>query len=397
MQKEKTIQFWNDFYSSSITSSSSRKESNPSSSSSAAAKDFDEEEEKVPVKEWILQPTTDLLHTIHNHYSAMVKKHHNDLRIQQQQYDFSMLEIGCGTSIFGLTLWEYLLKQSSLSVSSLSSSLHTPSFIYHATDVSPVCIQQNRLRDDSRIVHTLQQTIVHKDDCHHHSFQYNHLDILHPHDSSTRQLGTKQYQFIIDKGCLDTFLFRTKSKLTSCSSTLEEEEDNHVDQKEKTYNLMTHLLHNIHSLLIDDNDHTYCGKYIIFSARSKIKPIRDFNGFSSVQKIKLDASSGVSFGDLDGMGRNHLNDHTHAVYMYICTKNCNYRVETSNVFSSLSNHTSSTTSTDTTTTDDDESCKQCQISFHDFRNGEDMVYKGKKYWYRRWKGHLLHCKDYCKT
>jgi hypothetical protein len=387
MQKEKTIQFWNDFYQTEeeLKGTESKRQ----------------EEEQTLSKEWILQPTTKLLHTIQNQCNTILKKQqplHNsgtttnnssgssissDPTMIQQSLVFSMLEIGCGTSMFGLTLWEYLLSNPSTSSSTaLSSSI----LQYHATDVSQVCIQQNRLRDEARILYTLQKVQSNiatssfsssKDSKNHpqHSFQYKHLDILYPDNHHDEQ----QYHLILDKGCLDTFLFRTKSKATSCTKDVNQDQT-----------LMTCFFHNIHSLLMDNDDnddhhHTHGGKYILFSPRSKIKQVRDFNGFSSVQKIKLDASSsGVAFGDLDGT-RKDTNSSKHAVYMYVCTKNSHYVVGKSNVFSSV-------TSGDGCHYNEDDTCTKCHLSFHNFRNGENMVYKGKKYWYRRWKGHLMHCK-----
>jgi len=57
---------------------------------------------------------------------------------------------------------------------------------------------------------------------------------------------------------------------------------------------------------------------IIFSPRSKIRTVRDFIGFTSVERIKLD-SNDVVLGDLDGeAGEKEENK---VVYMHVCTKN----------------------------------------------------------------------------
>lgn len=362
MQKEKTIQFWNDYY---------RNEESKNDSTAST-----QQKNKNNKKEWIVEPTTELLHTIQTHCNILFQK--DPL---QQHNEISILEIGCGTSIFGLTLWEYLLlllKQ--------SSSLSPMSIQYHATDVSPVCIQQNKLRDDARILHILQSIQSTQEDTanHNHSFQYHLLDILNPlydkNDSMTR-VRMKQYHLILDKGCLDTFLFRTKSKLSSCSTSgsSTSSSNSSTNDTERDETLMTRFFHNVHSLLMDDNEN---GKYILFSPRSKIKQVRDFNGFSSVQKIKLDtSSSGISFGDLDGKGKD-INHSKHAVYMYICTKNSHYSIGKGDAFSSFvetnrcngGSCSSSSSPTETRKSPkEDESCTKCQISFYDFRNGENMV------------------------
>ena len=377
MQKEKTIQFWNDYY---------RNEESKRDSFTTNNQPQEQQREEITLqnnnKEWIVQPTIKLLHTIHSHCNVFFQTD------PQQPNVVSMLEIGCGTSIFGLTLWEYLLLKQSSSLSSV------PAIQYHATDVSPVCIQQNRLRDDARILHILQS--IQSTQHHHHSFQYHLIDILNPlydttnhnNDSMTR-VRTK-YHLILDKGCLDTFLFRSKSKLSSYTNDTEHQEET----------LMTRFFHNVHSLLMDDTDDDgHCnGKYILFSPRSKIKQVRDFNGFSSVQKIKLDtSSSGIAFGDLDGK-RNDTDHCHHAVYMYICTKNSHYTIGKGDAFSSfaetnrLNGCCSSSSTKSRKPPKEDESCTKCQISFYNFRNGENMVYKGERYWFRRWKGHLMHCK-----
>ena len=177
MQKEKTLQFWDDFY---------------------------EKEEQT--KEWIVQPSRHILNRIEK-----------NLPLSSDVADsLHILEIGCGNSQFSLILWEYLNSRIECNEIDLES-VHVT-----ATDVSSVCIDNNRQRDSERM-HKFEPN----------SFQYQVLNVLREN-----HIFEQKFSLVLDKGCLDTFLFRSgKSEETSILHT---------------------LLDNIHSWLQDD------GKYIIF-------------------------------------------------------------------------------------------------------------------------------------
>ena len=98
MQKEKTIQFWNDYY---------RNEESKRDSFTTNNQPQEQQREEITLqnnnKEWIVQPTIKLLDTIHSHCNVFFQ---TDPQQQQQQPTktqspnvVSMLEIGCGTTL----------------------------------------------------------------------------------------------------------------------------------------------------------------------------------------------------------------------------------------------------------------------------------------------------------
>ncbi|GFH45532.1 hypothetical protein CTEN210_02006 [Chaetoceros tenuissimus] len=276
MQKEKTLQFWDDFY---------------------------EKEEQT--KEWIVQPSQHILNMIEEHLPSS----------SDVADSLHILEIGCGNSQFSLILWEYLNNKIECNEIDLES-VHVT-----ATDVSSVCIDSNLQRDSERMKKFGQ-----------HSFHYKILNVLQENQSCQHK-----FHLVLDKGCLDTFLFRSgKNEETSILHT---------------------LLDNVHSWLKDD------GKYIIFSPRQKIKALRDYNGFASVEKVKIACT-----GDLDGKSSDE-----ETIYIHICTKNKLYQIGDVPFRSNMNNVP--------------DFCSSCKISFHEFRKGEAMSGKRETYWFRTWINH----------
>lgn len=285
MQKEKTLQFWDDFY---------------------------EKEEQT--KEWIVQPSQHILNRIEEHISSF----------SDVADSLHILEIGCGNSQFSLILWEYLNNRIQCNETDLES-VHVT-----ATDVSSVCIDSNRQRDSERIKKIGNN-----------SFQYKILNVLQENNRYQQK-----FHLVLDKGCLDTFLFRSgKNEETSILHT---------------------LLDNIHSWLKED------GKYIIFSPRQKIKALRDYNGFYSVKKVKIDCTQD-QIGVLDGKSRQE-----EIIYMHTCTKNTLYQIGDAPFRSNINNVP--------------EFCSSCKVSFQEFRKGEEMSEKNKKKWLRTWINHTRHCR-----
>jgi SAM-dependent methyltransferase len=159
--------------------------------------------------EWILEPSSFLLDRILNCLARP-----NGGRI---------LEIGCGTSRLARALCLHAAtKQQTISVL--------------ATDVSSVCIQQNQERD--------------KDVS---NLSYKTLDILEGN------LGEERWDLILDKGCLDTFFFRSKSRGGT--------------------SIATNLLDRVCTLLQP------AGVYLILSPRSKLKIVRDHGGFEVERRV----------------------------------------------------------------------------------------------------------------
>jgi len=116
------------------------------------------------------------------------------------------------------------------------------------------------------------------------------------------------------------------------------------------------------------------GIYLIFSPRSKIKAVRDFRGFSSVQRKKIQCSHEQK-GDLDGNAKEN-----ETVYMYVCMKCNSYEIGDEPFRDTLK------------VPNDEDRCASCEITFATFHGEEDVAQKGAKFWSRTWKGHKTHCK-----
>jgi hypothetical protein len=259
-------------------------------------------------KEWILQPSPELLEFLRRHCPCSVT-------------EVRMLEIGCGTSILAREVWKNFQEYS------FAVKIHMC-----ATDVSSACIQTNQQRDASFCSEELE---------------YQTLNILQPDYSKFRE---NSYNIILDKGCLDTFLFRSRNRGNN------------------NYSLMQTLLDNVWKLLTSSN-----GMYVFISPRAKCKAVRDYAGFASVRRHILPLSSrALLVGD---------NNTQRPGYVYICTKNRDYSIGTT--LSSMPM---------ITLPSDSDKCPNCSITFYDLRKGENMERRGGKFWTRQWKGHCTHCK-----
>lgn len=254
--------------------------------------------------DWVLQPSEVLLDTIQTWIPS----------------NGTVLEIGCGTSRLAREL-----------------SQHAKTVSVVSTDVSPVCIRQNQTRDEKIIQESLGR------------LQYRVLDVLDP--PSSHELGMK-YDVVLDKGCFDTFLFRSQSK--------------------KKLRLIQTLLDNIYMWLKEG------GVYIVLSPRSKIMLLRDYCGFSQVKRhvLKDEKGEGSCVGERDSKR-----------YMYICHLQHDYQVGgIGPAFRDSSYFVSHPVP------DNDACCCSCGMTFVQFTKGVDMHGKGEIYWIRRWKGHATHCR-----
>ena len=264
---------------------------------------WDEKHEHDGAKEWILTPSVSLIEQ-----ALMLDGMSN------------VLEIGCGTSCLARDLYCYF--KGAVTVV--------------ATDVSAVCIRSNQRRDRAMIESSKGR------------FEYQILNILQPNDTMKNK-----FDVIVDKGCLDTFLFRSS----------------HQERE----HLVCTLLDNIHKWLKDDG-----GKYIVITPRPKVKFLRDYRGFSSINRLALDeSSSNVVLADLETCKNNNT------CFVYTCSKDSKFIPGRERPFRD---------SYDISFKSDEDTCSRCRVTFKEFRGGEDMSGRGSKFWARRWRGHREHCK-----
>ncbi len=248
-----------------------------------------------------------------------------------------ILEIGCGVSQLSRYLLERMIEQTN------DGKAHHFEFV--STDVSLVCLEHNRTRD-AAYISSLPDGV---------SLSYAELNVLNqlPSDQMNK------YDVILDKGTCDTFLFRSKRTQKGSAA--------HAP-------LLKPLLNNIHRLLRSNCN----AKYIIISPRSKLKSVRDFNGFASVNRTKM--STDV-LGDAVLVESNA--DHTHKpahVFIYECTRNDSYQPDMDEPFSD-----------EGLSINDETICKKCQLAFAAFRGNVKIQDQGAVQWTRRFKNHTIHC------
>lgn len=216
MQKERTIEFWNEFH------------------------------EKTGDKEWIVHPTAELFHLICSQFPAPTRRGDDDI-VDNDYKDgiLRVLEIGCGTSTMAREFWNYV-----------HDYKKGCNFDVRATDVSQVCIDACWERDRAMLESPVQGMC---------GLQYATLNVLNQPDK--KDCGT--WDAILDKACLDTFLFRSR----------------HRGENKSYSGVIQTALDNIWSLLADD------GVYILMSPRNKLKAVRDYAGFASVERRIIDSEA----------------------------------------------------------------------------------------------------------
>lgn len=346
-QKNKTIEYWDAFYSS-VSSEvnanhfASTGEGEPSGISAGGKADFENDEIPSSDLEWIV-PYSVVLDTILNLLPPSDHSNQSQSPNKSPKKNVHLLEIGCGVSQLSISLLRRLL------LCRQGANVYDRIYNVVATDVSSVCIDRNRERD------TLYVSLIRKEG---HSFRYEVLDVLNYDASSPHN---QQYDMILDKGTLDTFLFRSK-RTNKGSAT-------HPP-------LLTPLLNNIHRWL-------RCGheaKYLIITPRAKIKSMRDFNGFASVRRIKLDIAT-LSGNVILVKGNSENSKQSKSeVYLYVCIKNDIYYPEHDAPYRENGN------------TKDESLCSKCGISFKEFLGKVDSKDHGEVVCERRWKNHCVHCK-----
>ena len=296
-QKDKTIQFWDDLY----------------------AADASHE------REWILLPTLSILQRI---YERLPVRSSSSVPIR-------ILEIGCGTSILAKLFYQYCQDHDG------------PTVYILATDVSQVCIQQLQERDVD---------LIGRRDSDGGGLEYGVLNVAEPLNFDNTMVSPASFDLIFDKGCLDTFAFRSRQRGTQKGV------------------LVNTVLNNVRSLLKDqDEDGGGVGAYLIFTPRRKFQPVKEYPGFSKVERTPL----GVPKGELmesNGKGNVKVDPE---LYMHACYKGD---------LSSSDSQPSRGIPADT------DVCPKCGVTFFDFRKGEALEGRGGKFWTRHFRGHGRHCK-----
>ena len=296
-QKTATLRFWEDYYNSHVEET----------------------------KEWIVQPNEALLDKI----------------LPTRRRPLRLLEIGCGTSTLSRDVHAYLnLKNDDARPPSFPDNSLQMSHVV-ATDASMTCIDQIRRRDAAVLADG--------------TLEYQTWNLTEPPPTAFH----KYFDIVLDKGCLDTFLFRSRTR------------------GPRAHLLLQTVLNHIYQCLTPHHH----GQYILLSPRRKLKFLRDYPGFATVTRLALDPLG--HRGDLDG--RHGQKDET-LTYVHTCSIALDHTFEP--------NDKKNTTVCDEITLlpTNDSTCAQCHLTFLDFRKGESIEGRGAFFWYRRWNGHCQHCR-----
>lgn len=298
-------------------------------------------------KEWIARNTPHLMNLL---ISGLFERQEGGCRHHRHRAKtIRIVEIGCGTSTLARSLLSHLRQRREQQPTSSSSS----SYQVVATDVSHVCIQNNRDRDID-----FATTIAGTGD----TLRYEVLDALSTADIDAKfQSEESRYHVVLDKGCLDTFLFRnTRGKKST----------------ERHPPLLATLLLNVSKMLQPD------GRYIVISPRRRIPSLAQFVGFSEVTRLDIEAAS---VGELDG---NQGENPSARAYAFVCQRAENLSKDALDLDETMSLFRDSLSLENVT---DESMCQGCLLTFAQFRDGESLSGRGKIRWLRKWKGHQQHC------
>lgn len=259
------------------------------------------------------------------------------------QQQLHILEIGCGVSILSRSLLERLLQK--------AEGKPQQAYEFVSTDVSSVCLEHNRSRD-AAFISSLPGNA---------SLSYAELNVV----KELEPCQINKYCVVLDKGTCDTFLFRSKRKQKGSAA--------HAP-------LLKSLLNNVHRMLRANCQ----AKYIIISPRSKLKSVRDFNGFASVNRIRMctallgDALLVKSNAECNTTASRKQN----YIFIYECTRNDLYDPDNDQPFCENG-----------TMINDDSICNKCNMTFKSFRGKIDIKDQGEIHWTRRFRNHIIHCKE----
>lgn len=337
-QKIKTKDYWDEFYS-----------QLPSAGTQSYGSSVVENDETTSDLEWIV-PHSAVLDTILSLLSPSSQSPRDASQSGEQKSaskTINLLEIGCGVSQLSISLLHRLILHDQDTTARVISCTYN----IVATDVSLVCIDHNRERD-SVYTSSLQNDG--------HRLSYEVLDVL-SYDASSPHM--RQYGMILDKGTLDTFLFRSKRTKKGIST--------HPP-------ILTPLLNNIHRWLRSECE----AKYIIISPRPKIMSVRDFRGFASVRRKKIDTAAMSSDVVLVKGNSDTSKQSKSVVYLYECIKNDYYHPDHDAPYRDIMECNAN----------DESLCSTCGINFKEFLGKVDARDQGEIVWARRWKNHCVHCK-----
>jgi len=361
MQKEKTLQFWDDYH-----------RRPPASSSARNAK-----------KEWIVPPSDALLRCLVPHFRAAPpapigeqqspnhQKNDDDDTNHQDDNILRVLEIGCGTSSLAADLCDFWEQKDDPPP---QRRLHVL-----ATDASPVCIEQQRQRQQ-QVMNDRPETSS-TSSCSSSSssapcctrttrLEYRVLNITEPHPELNGG-----FDVILDKGCLDTCLFRSKNK----------KNDLVVDT----------VLRHLHAwlrppptqrsvsssvLLSNDDDEKDSGGgvYCLVTPRRKLPVVRDLADFAVTRTVLPACEFAGGNGSLEPRSGVQHQTCSDRYYLYVCRR----------IDPELNNSTQTTVSEHE---NNFESCHKCGLSFEDFLSRTKRN-RTLEYWKRHWKAHEQHCK-----
>jgi len=363
MQRDKTIQFWDDYHGENDS------------------------------EEWISKPGEVLLGMIFDQiYDRNADE--EDQKMLCQKRCISVLEIGCGTSTLVRDLKKYIEERHPMI-----------KVVACGTDVSKVCIDANQQRDCPR-AHPGSVTADDK-------YTSNNID----NNGNSRGLlwyevlnvldgepSRQNWNLIIDKGCLDTFLFRSRQRGT------------HNKNYPESLRILLDNLHGWQGITAtagsatigDDVPGETTSVYICITPRPKLKAVRDYAGFSSVKRYPLpkiyrsklegkkNNDSKVESEGYDDNGDNDSGESSYTCtatafsgYMYVCTKNDDYKVGVSVPFPTvIIRHNNNNNSPN-----DENECLRCKRTFREFRKEEGLEFRGVSYCTRKWKTHCIHCKS----
>jgi len=399
------------------------------------SRDVESESESRRSKEWILRDSPVLLQRIHSTLNSIPASTVSaSVTAKDETIPRRILEIGCGTSRLSRSVLEYLRYRANISIqqSSIHHSTNTTdstaaasavSFRIIATDVSEVCLRFNRIRDKNFLTllshqhheqqQQQQQQSPHTTTCllttnkNSDVLHYQILDITKDNTNPSTTIGNtqshpvdlpKQQDMILDKGCLDTLLFRRSTRHSNNNTLHSNIHNSNITHLHSP--IVTNLLNNVHSMLKPNG-----GVYFLITPRSKLKSIRDFKGFSSVIVHKIgqlpingttridDGNLTMEMGQLEHSNtqqqphhhnkQHETNTSQQCAYIYTCIRNDKYQIGKQAPYADKYRVT--------VLPQEDETCLKCGVSFLNFRLGEDMLGRGQAYWIRRWRGHSVHC------
>jgi hypothetical protein len=390
MQKGRTLDFWDAFYENELRQAAHnvryQQDRREDEGGDLSDNEQNENAATLPLhhttKEWILQPSEAVLELLCRQLVSPRRRMgsiHDCVATERRERDRSgcggsssmmtimrYIEIGAGTSCLSRAMFRYLLgngrrdagpRKNHVVENHHDDGHHLPGANQQqqrrlsalVTDVSAVCIEQNRQRDVSFLEEAGS------------SFRYSTLNI----EAAPRSDLCRSFDFVLDKGCLDTFLFWTR----------------HRGGRRKEL-LMKKVLDNLYMMLKTE---AHCC-LLILSPRSKMRPLREHPGFVC-EKHKLDrAALGLAAADLsDG---NKIGDRA-AIYLYACRRRPGYDPSVAPPPPVPLPYTSC----DGGLLCDDDACPSCAMTFLSFRGGhQSLEGRGKHVWLRQWTGHKAHCK-----